>query len=193
MTLNEILLLILGLAGWLWAIGQFLLNRRHQKQDRLIDKRHEVYASFMNRVDEAQNQMRPFLQSLTGAFPKVMAKILEGDDTETDKALNEFNESLMQGLQKAIEPLFTINQDINRMKLVCSARLLPLVERYSHLTRDYCDDYQITVNRMSQNPDISVTAKELTHLGQNNRQVELTSLWTEMVSQMRSELDVGRS
>ena len=105
MTLNEIVLATLGLGGWVWAVVQFALSRRHQRSDRLVDKRHEVYATFMNLVDEAQKGMQLDMRGLFDAFPKVMTTIISGDQDATNAALSEFNSTLMEWMQRSTQPL----------------------------------------------------------------------------------------
>ena len=185
---KDILLILLGLLGWIWGIVQYILIRRNQKLDKLIDKRFEVYSSFMNKADEISQNMQSDLKMLYGISNDFMAKILMGNEKDTNQALLDFNSELIENMKRSLKPIMIINHEMNKLKLVCSASMLPKIKEYKKLANDFSDEFQIVLNNISISKDINITIKQLTNLGHNQRNALLAKLWKEIEKMMRNEL-----
>ena len=191
MELKDIIITIIALLGWSWAIVQFFLNRHNQKTDKRIEKRFEVYSEFMIKMDEISNNLRTDPSIILGFSNDFMSKMLNAanDDTiDVNKVLLDFNSDLVTVTQKAIVPLIIVNQEINRLKMVCSQEMLPKIDEYKILVTDYIDEFQIALNKISNAKDLDVTAKELTNIGNPERNLRLTVLWKEIEAMMRNEI-----
>lgn len=185
---KDIILAILGLLGWTWGIVQFILTRRNQKRDKALEKRFEVYSAFMNKADEISQNMRTDPKIIYGITTEFFSKIISGDEEETNKALIDFNAELIEYTRKSVQPMMILNQELNKLKLVCSDKLLPKIEQYKQLSNDYSDEFQIVLNNISQTKDINITAKQLENIGHSNRTVLMADLWKEMEQLMRNEI-----
>ena len=188
MELKDILVIGLGALGWLWAVIQFILNRRNQKSDKALEKRFEVYSNFMNTMDEINQNMRSDPNMIYGISANLMSKVLKGDEQEMNQALVDFNTELMEFTKKSVQPMMIINQELNKLKLVCSDKLLPLIEEYKVLANDFVDEFQIVTNKLSSNKDLEITAKELENIGHSARTQRMAELWPQMEQLMRSEI-----
>jgi hypothetical protein len=185
---KDIILAVLGLLGWTWGIIQFILTRRNQKRDKALEKRFEVYSAFMNKADEISQNMRTDPKMIYGITTEFYAKLINGDEQEMNQALIDFNAELIEFTKKSVQPLMILNQELNKLKLVCSDKLLPKIEDYKQLANDFSDEFQIVLNRISTNKDINLTAKELENIGSSNRTVLMAELWKEMEKMMRDEI-----
>lgn len=185
---KDIILAVLGLLGWTWGIVQFILTRRNQKRDKALEKRFEVYYAFMNKADEISQNMRTDPKMIYGITTEFFSKIISGDEEETNKALIDFNAELIEYTRKSVQPMMILNQELNKLKLVCSDKLLPKIEQYKQLANDYSDEFQIVLNNISQTKDINITAKQLENIGHSNRTVLMADLWKEMEQLMRNEI-----
>lgn len=185
---KDIILAVLGLLGWTWGIVQFILTRRNQKRDKALEKRFEVYSAFMNKADEISQNMRTDPKMIYGITTEFFSKIISGDEEETNKALIDFNAELIEYTRKSVQPMMILNQELNKLKLVCSDNLLPKIEQYKQLANDYSDEFQIVLNNISQTKDINITAKQLENIGHSNRTVLMADLWKEMEQLMRNEI-----
>lgn len=185
---KDIILAVLGLLGWTWGIIQFILTRKNQKRDKALEKRFEVYSAFMNKADEISQNMRTDPKMIYGITTEFYAKLLNGDEQEMNQALIDFNAELIEFTKKSVQPLMILNQELNKLKLVCSDKLLPKIEDYKQLANDFSDEFQIVLNKISTNKDINLTAKELENIGHSNRTVLMTELWKEMEKMMRDEI-----
>lgn len=58
MDKKDIILIILAVPGWIWAIFQFIINRINQKKDKLIDRKYDAYSAYMKKTDEINNNLR---------------------------------------------------------------------------------------------------------------------------------------
>jgi hypothetical protein len=178
----------IAILGWTWAIIQFIITRRNQKLDKILEKRFEVYSTFMNKMDEMNNKMRTDPKLIFGTSSELMEKLLSGDEEETNKALLKFNDDLVNMTKMSVEPLLIVNQELNKLKMVCSNNMLPKIEEYKKLTTDYSDEFQIALNKLSTNKDLEITAKELGNIGHQDRNLRLIALWKEVENMMRKEI-----
>jgi hypothetical protein len=185
---KDIILAVLGLLGWTWGIVQFILTRRNQKLDKALEKRFEVYSAFMNKADEISQNMRTDPKMIYGITTEFYSKLINGDEQEINQALIDFNSELIDFTRKSVQPLMILNQELNKLKLVCSDKLLPKIEQYKQIANDYNDEFQIVLNKISINKDINLTAKELENIGHSNRTVLMGELWKEMEKMMRDEI-----
>ena len=156
----DFLIIGLGLLGWIWGIVQYILTRRNQKKDKAIEKRFEVYSSFMDKADEISQNMRSDPNRLYGVSTDFMTKILTGDEKDTNQALIDFNSELINNMKRSLQPIMILNQEMNKFKLVCSDRLLPKIEEYKKLANDFVDEFQIVLNNISISKDLNITAKQ---------------------------------
>jgi hypothetical protein len=185
---KDIILAVLGLLGWTWGIIQFLLTRRNQKRDKALEKRFEVYSAFMNKADEISQNMRTDPKMIYGITTEFFSRIISGDEEEINNALIDFNSELVEYTRKSVQPMMILNQELNKLKLVCSDKLLPKIEQYKQLANDYNDEFQIVLDKISTNKDINLTAKELENIGHSNRTVLMGELWQEIEKLMRDEI-----
>lgn len=189
---KDIFLIGLGLLGWTWGIIQFILTRRNQKRDKALEKRFEVYSAFMNKADEVSQNMRTDPKMIYGISTQMFSKLLSGDETETNQALIDFNAELIEYTKRSVQPTMILNQELNKLKLVCSDTLLPKIEEYKKLANDFVDEFQIVMNNLSSNKDLNITAKQLENIGHSNRTIQMADLWKEMEILMRNEIGYYR-
>ncbi len=185
---KDIIIATIGLLGWTWGIVQFILTRRNQKRDKALEKRFDVYSGFMNKSDEINQNMRTDPKMIYGITTEFYSKLINGDENEINQALIDFNSELIEFTKKSVQPIMILNQELNKLKLVCSDRLLPKIEQYKRLANDYNDEFQIVLNRISTSKDINLTAKELENIGHSNRTTQMTDLWKEIEKMMRDEI-----
>ena len=185
---KDIILAVLGILGWTWGIVQFILTRRNQKRDKALEKRFEVYSAFMNKADEISQNMRTDPKMIYGITTEFFSRIISGDEDEMNNALIDFNSELIEYTRKSVQPMMILNQELNKLKLVCSDKLLPKIEQYKQLANDYNDEFQIVLNKISTNKDLNLTAKELENIGHSNRTVLMGELWQEIEKLMRDEI-----
>ena len=188
MEIKNYITIGIAILGWTWAIIQFIIVRKHQKHDKILEKRFEVYSNFMNKMDEMNNKMRTDPKMFFGTSSELMATLLSGEEEDINNALDKFNTELVNMTKKSVEPLLIVNQELNKLKMVCSNEMLPKIEEYKKLTTDYSDEFQIVLNKLSSNKDIEITAKELGNIGHQERNVRLMTLWKEIETMMRDEL-----
>lgn len=188
MELKDILIIVLGLLGWSWGIVQFILTRKNLKKDKALEKRFDVYSAFMNKADEINQNMRTDPKMIYGIATEFYSKIITGDESEINKALIDFNAELIEFTKRSVQPTMIINQELNKLKLVCSDDLLPKIEEYKKIANDFVDEFQIVLNKISTNKDISITAKELENIGHSQRALKMVELWKEIESMMRDEI-----
>jgi hypothetical protein len=96
METKDILIIVLGILGWLWAIIQFVLTRQNQKKDKALEKRFDVYSSFMNKMDELNQNMRIDTTTIVDMLNIFLREIIDHNEDEINNALLDFNLKLME-------------------------------------------------------------------------------------------------
>lgn len=188
MEIKDYITIGIALLGWTWAIVQYSLNRRNQKNDKALEKRFDVYSSFLSKMDEINQNMRTDPKMIYGITTEFMGRLLNGDENDTNQALLDFNSELIEYTKKSVQPTMILNQELNKLKLICSNAMLPKIEEYKKLSSDYLDEFQIVLNRISTNKDLNVTAKELENIGHSERIPKMTELWQDIEKMMREEI-----
>jgi vacuolar-type H+-ATPase subunit E/Vma4 len=188
MDLKDIILIVIASLGWIWGVVQFRLTRKYQKQDKVLEKRFEVYSTFMSKMDVMGQTVRTDPNMMYGIQNKFLAKALSYDETIINDALIEFNGELMEFTKKSLQPTLIINQELNQLKLICSDKLLPKINRYKELMGGFTAEYQNVLNKLSNNNDLNKTAEELKNFADNNTTDSFTKLWEEIEVLMREEI-----
>ncbi len=189
MEINDYFIIGLGILGWIWGIIQFRLNRKHQKTDKAIDKRFEVYSNFMNQMDEMSLNMRKDPNATYGISTEFMSEMLTYDENRINNALLKFNENLLETTKNSLQPMMIVNSELNKLKLVASEKLLPKITEYKTLVNDYTNEFQAVLNNLSNSKDLEYTAQQLQSIGHEERGKKMVELWQEIESLMRDEID----
>lgn len=164
---KDILIGVVAVLGWFWAVVQFFLNRRHQRKDKILDRRYDAYSGYLKKSDELWNAVRNDPGMTYGITNDFMRIALEGDEAKTNTALLEFNQKMYEFAKRATEPLMIIRQEISSLELICSSVLLGKITELKALIEQYnsamqtalglfnvydMGPYQAYVQEMSANP-----------------------------------------
>ena len=187
MEAKDIILVIIAILGWAWAIVQYLINRRLQKKDKLNDRRYEAYSSYMKKSDELMQNFRTDPNMIFGITTEFFKEILNGDQDLTNNALLKFNEKLLEFVRKATEPLMILNQELNSLKLVCSKDLISKILEFDSLANDFNNEVCKTLSLISPN-DSNTMTRQLETLSHSERWVRFESLNKEILDIMRKEI-----
>lgn len=189
MATKDYLIIGIAILGWLWAITQFILNRKYQKADKALDKRFEVYSNFMNKVDEMSMSMRTDPKMTYGIQTELMAELLSGDEQRTNNALLKFNQDLLEMTKSSLQPMMIVNQELNKLKLVASENLLPKIVEYKTLVDDFTNDFQNVLGNLSSSTDLEYTSKQWQSIRHEEREKRIGELWKIIEKMMRDEID----
>lgn len=111
-----------------------------------------------------------------------------GSTEETNDALIKYNQSLIDMVKEATEPLLIINQEVNSLTLIASDELKEKLKYLKELVTDFNNEMQNCLSMVSATDSSSFKAFET--LGYNKRWLEYQGLYEEIVELMRKELDV---
>lgn len=175
--------------GWIWAVIQFRLNRKYQKSDKALDKRFEVYSNFMNKVDEMSMSMRTDPKMTYGIQTELMAELLSGEEERTNNALLKFNQDLLEMTKSSLQPMMIVNQELNKLKLVASEKLLPKITEYKALVDDFTNDFQNVLGNLSTSTDLEYTSQQWQSIRHEDREKRIGELWKIIERLMRDEID----
>jgi hypothetical protein len=189
METKDYFIIGLGILGWIWAIIQFRLNRKYQKEDNAVEKRFEVYSNFMNQMDEMSFKMRKDPNAIYGISTEFMSEMLTGDQERINGALLKFNENLLETTRSSLQPMMIVNSELNKLKLVASEKLLPKIVDYKTIVNDYTNEFQTVLNSLSSSTDLEYNVKQLQSIRHEERGKKMTELWQEIEHLMRNEID----
>lgn len=188
METGLIVTIVLAVAGWAWGVYQFVQKRRWQKKDQLLVWRYEAYNRFMNKLDELNGSMRTNPNLIFGDTASFFKIILGGSTEEINDALIKYNQSLIDMVKEATEPLLIINQEVNSLSLIASEELKEKLKYLKELMVDFNNEMQNCLSMVSAKDPSSFKAFET--LGYNKRWFEYQGLYEEIVEMMRKELGV---
>ena len=183
-----IVTIILAVAGWAWGLYQFIQKRNWQKKDQLLEWRYEAYNRFMNKLDELNESMRTNPNLIFGDTASFF-KVMFGDSIdEIYDAIIKYNQSLIDMIKKATEPLLIINQEVNALTLIASEELKVKLGCLKELATDFNNEMQACLSIVSARDSSSFKAFET--IGHSKRWFEYQGLYEEIVELMRKELNV---
>ncbi len=114
----------------------YLLKRRDDNRRRSFDVRYAEYQKYQKTLDEISEAARinfeeKFLIDITDYFKRIMT-----NPQESTSAITDLNSSLI-GLIKHINQTFTKSiGELHGLKLVCSDKLLEMIEEFIQLQRE---------------------------------------------------------
>ena len=188
MTIEIIITCIVAAVGWIWAIIQFIVNRRWKKRDILSDRRYEAYSNFMRKLDDINTSLRNNPNLIFGDVSKLL-KIVSGNSSEEiNEALVEYNKSLINMVKMATEPLLVINQEVNNLLLISSDELREKLTAMKSIVDDYNNEIQNCLSMVSAKDSSSFT--QLSTVGHDIRWEDYQRLYEEIVQLMRKELNI---
>ena len=166
---------------------QFIINRRNQKKDKLIDRKYEAYSVYMKKVDEVMNNVRKNPNFIYGVSTDFLKVVLTSDTEKIDKALIKFNEQLLDYVKKATEPLLIIKQELNALLIICSNELRVKINELIVLTTDFNNEMQKCLSMISPN-DSNSMVRELQTFSHTDRWMRFQTLNDEILEKMREEI-----
>ena len=188
METKDFIFIVLAILGWLWGIFQFIVSRRNQKRDKLIDRKYEAYSAYMKKVDEVMNNVRKSPDYILGLFSDFMKVCISEDSEEIDNALIKFNEHILDYIKTATEPLLIVKQELNALLIICSNDLREKINELIALTTDYNNEMQECLSRMLPTDSDSMI-QELHNFTHNERWMRFQKLNDEILEKMRDEID----
>ena len=187
MEIKDLILVILTILGWLWGIIQFFVNRKNQKNDKLIDRKYEAYSAYMKKVDEIRSNVREDPNLLYGLTTDFVKAILIDDPEEMNKAVIKFNEKLFDFVKKSTEPVIILKQELNALLIICSNELRKKINDLIILTTDYNNEMQKCLSMISPN-DSNSMIRELQTFAHTDRWLRFQTLNEEILEKMREEI-----
>jgi hypothetical protein len=135
------------LSGWIVSIIQFIVNRRNQQKDKLLDRKYEAYSSYMKKYDEVMQNVRKDPSKLMESYNKIFVNMLNNASNEEaiNNELINFNQELSQYVLNAVKPLIILKNELNNLILICSDELKNKIDEMVKLTQDYSNAVQKTV------------------------------------------------
>jgi hypothetical protein len=187
MEKKDIWIILIALLGWGWGIVQFIINRRNQKKDKLVERRFQAYSEYMRKSDEIMTNIRNDPNMIYGVSSEFLESVLSGNDQEIETALIKFNEKILEFVKRATEPLLILKQELNSLLIICSEDLVIKIEEFNLLATDFNNEMQNTLKIISPS-DSDNMVKQLKTIGKNERWTRFQSLNKEIISLMRQEL-----
>ena len=188
MTKELIVTIALAAGGWIWAICQFIANRRWHKKDKLSDRRYEAYNKFMNSLDELTSSLRTNPNLIFGDFMEYLKAIICEPQENINDATTRYLQSIIDMLTESTKSLLIINQEINSLTLIASDKLRTKLLMLRDLLTDYNNEMQNCLSLISAKDANSF--KTLETIGYNKRWLEFKELHEDIVQIMRKEINV---
>lgn len=188
---KDTILSVIAFLGWFWAVAQFFLNRRLQNKDKILDRRYQAYAGYLQKSDELWRGVRQDPGMTYGITNDFMRIALEGDEQKTNAALLEFNQKMFEFSKKAMEPLLIIRQEVSTLELICSAALMDKIAELKTLIEQYNAAMQQALGLFNVY-DIGPYQAYMENMSADPMWRRFEELNREMLGLMRKEIGAGK-
>ena len=189
MGIDQIITLALGLAGWVFAIVQFVTNRKWQKKDRIKEQRYLAYKAFLEKLDIINSSMQTDPASSVFALTfDFVEDIRKGSSTNPSQTVADYGKRILEHTKKSVDPLLVVTNEINSLKLIASPILLKKLEELKLLCHDLYSEIMLCLSKIS-GPELE-EFQQLKTVGQQERWKRFASLNDEIFKLMRKEIGV---
>jgi hypothetical protein len=185
--IGHIILIGTTVLSSIFGIWQLVLKRKFEKNDKLVDRRYEAYQGFMKLADEICNKIRTDPNSIFSLIKKYFGGILSDEPNESKQSLDDFNSELFSFTQKSLEPLQIVNAELNKLRLVCSKKLLLKINEFKELVEYLSNTTTSNINLITKDP--AKYYKIITSLTESDKMKRMNPLWDEIVEIMRYEIN----
>jgi hypothetical protein len=181
--------LLIASFGWLFALVEFIINRKIIRQDKKRERKYQAYSGYMRKADDVMNNVRndpnKLLDMNFDFFKQALNNI--GNERFINEYLIKYNEHIKEFVINATQPLLILRQELNEMRLICSNELLEKIEELDKLVIDYNNAVQKNLAG-SISKDINSTGAALQTLTQDTRWHNFTILNNQILNIMRKEI-----
>ena len=130
-------------------------------------------------------QPQVLMKGMTTTFLK---EILD-DGADTNQALLTFNEKLVDFVTDSLKPMLVMKQELSNLRLVASDAMLQKIGALQNLTDDLVCEFQSCLKTVT--PSDSSSFQNLKSIGQDERYKQFGTLYEEMTSLMRKEIQLS--
>jgi len=185
---QQLITQIIAILAIIGNVLQYFLNRRNQRKDNLLEKRFDVYTSYLSKMDEVNQNLRINPNTFFGIQNDFLEKILTGNEEDSNQALLDYNAIILDQSKQSLKPFMILNNELNKLKLICSKELLPKIEEYKKLSEEFLNETQQVLTYLSSKNDNELIASKLEELKHEQRVIRIPKLWKEIETIMRREL-----
>ena len=169
---------------------QHWLQRRQDRDKRILDVRFEQYQRYLVTLETiAQATNAEFQSRILQAMPSHLARIL-ADPNNSNDVLVEMSQDLSMLISRMSEGLSKASNELQGLRLVCSPRLLEMVEEYVEIQRQLFVDASNLLNSFQGSAGAGEVPSPPPGTSERARDAEM--LLQEIVRQMRKELGTDR-
>ena len=167
----------------------FGLRRWDEKNRRNFEIRFSEYKHYLKALEQISSTSHAqFEEFMTETYAKCLNEILasEGQSSDPVIRLNEELNHLMAGIRTSFSQA---TGELNGLRLVCSDKLLEMINDYVNIQRKLMDESCAVLRRLEQidlADPTSMFSGEMKAEGERSQQ-----LFEDIVRQMRSELKIG--
>ena len=187
MEIKDLILIIFAALGWVWGVIQFIINRKNQKKDKLVERKYEAYSVYMRKIDEIMYHIRKNPNMIYDIYIDCLKKIFSCEPEEMNENLIVFNEKLLDYVKTATEPVMIIKQELNALLIICSNKLRGKINELIELLTDFNNEMQKCLSILSPNDSNSMT-REFQTLAHADRWSRFQTLKEEILEEMREEI-----
>lgn len=190
MTKGYVITIILAVLGWAFALVGFFKKRIWQKKDNIANKRFEAYSQFLKQVDGFGKNMKAApIELIEVAIQEFWTNIKE-EKIDNVEAVNNISTKVFELLQRSVEPLFVMNQELSALRLVASDEMLIYIDKMKQLAEDLSNDFYSSFDQTSSN-NIEQIGQKVASIGNSERAKQFEVIYKEMTSLMRQEINIS--
>lgn len=107
-------LLFTSISGILFGVYQLIAKRRQEIKDKLFEKRHAAYKTFITKLDDMAKAARIDPTGLLKVVGEQMSKVILADnEQESMQALADMSSAMYAQFEKILQPLLIAKSEIS--------------------------------------------------------------------------------
>ena len=166
----------------------FFLKRWDEKNRRTFDIRYDEYKHYLKALEQISSAGHAdFERFMSETYAQCLNDILTSEG-ESDQPLIELNRKVNELTSNVRKSFTQATQELNGLRLVCSSKLLEMVNKFIAIQRELINESSSMMGRLNQidinNPE-SIVSGDMKIKGEH-----ATTLFEEIVVQMRKELGI---
>lgn len=184
------ILIATTISGYVFAISQYYLKRKHEKQSQTTERKFQVYSEVLRKFDELNKNLRINSVELLNSSAEVFDKLIfSKTQEEKDTAITEFNKKLNEQTTKAFQPLYILKNEQYSLKLLCSNKLKEKLDQYIMTAEKLFSNYGSLLSTLSI-ANAEKIKEKFEPMKEDNDLIEIQNLLDEIIKIMREEINI---
>ncbi|MBN2287675.1 MAG: hypothetical protein JXI43_14605 [Tissierellales bacterium] len=189
---KHLILIITTISGYIFAYFQIRIKRRYEINDKIAEKKFEVYSSVLKKIDEINQNIRLDPSDLFNISAETFSSLLNTkNEDEINDILIRLNNRLVTYSKKSLAPFQILNNEMNSLFLISSEELSDKLKQYKEFSENFFKIYNQILECIATSNSENLQ-NEIESLKNDVRIKNANELYKDIIEIMRKEIGYFR-